>query len=49
PTPRCCPGRNNERTVCYCDTYCKRSGDCCDDYQTVCHISGESVKPHQRH
>jgi len=49
-TPRCCPGRNNEcveksarRTVCYCDTYCRRSGDCCDDYQTVCHISGEWV------
>lgn len=54
PTPRCCPGRNNEcveksarRTVCYCDTYCRRSGDCCDDYQTVCHISGESVKHRQ--
>uniref|UniRef100_A0A9J7ZNN4 Si:dkey-178e17.3 n=1 Tax=Cyprinus carpio carpio TaxID=630221 RepID=A0A9J7ZNN4_CYPCA len=46
PTPRCCPGRNNEcversarRTVCYCDTYCRRSGDCCDDYRPVCHIS----------
>ncbi|XP_051524513.1 somatomedin-B and thrombospondin type-1 domain-containing protein-like isoform X1 [Myxocyprinus asiaticus] len=46
PSPRCCPGRNNEcveftgrKTVCYCDTYCMRTGDCCDDYHTACHIS----------
>ncbi|TRZ03959.1 hypothetical protein DNTS_010967, partial [Danionella cerebrum] len=44
--PSCCPGRNNEcverssrRTVCYCDAYCRRSGDCCDDYRSVCHAS----------
>ncbi|XP_056628517.1 somatomedin-B and thrombospondin type-1 domain-containing protein isoform X1 [Triplophysa dalaica] len=46
PSPKCCPGRNNEcveftgrKTVCYCDTYCQRTGDCCEDYQTTCRIS----------
>ncbi|XP_073675998.1 somatomedin-B and thrombospondin type-1 domain-containing protein [Garra rufa] len=54
-TPRCCPGRNNEctersprRTVCYCDTYCRRSGDCCDDYHTVCHISAIDCEVRQK-
>ncbi|KAL4646562.1 somatomedin-B and thrombospondin type-1 domain-containing protein-like isoform X2 [Arapaima gigas] len=44
--PRCCGGRNNEcsamsghRTVCYCDTYCRKTGDCCEDYARVCHAS----------
>lgn len=48
PSPKCCPGRNNKcaeftgrRTVCYCDTYCQKTGDCCEDYQTTCRISGE--------
>nr|XP_015221425.1 PREDICTED: somatomedin-B and thrombospondin type-1 domain-containing protein-like isoform X1 [Lepisosteus oculatus] len=43
---KCCTGRNNEcyeytrrRAVCYCDTYCQKTGDCCDDYQPVCQIS----------
>ena len=47
-SPNCCTGRNNEcfeytkrKTVCYCDTYCQKTGDCCDDYQRVCQISGE--------
>ncbi|XP_064209356.1 somatomedin-B and thrombospondin type-1 domain-containing protein isoform X1 [Anguilla rostrata] len=44
--PNCCTGRNNEchefsrrKTVCYCDTYCQKTGDCCEDYQRVCQIS----------
>lgn len=47
-SPNCCTGRNNEcfeytkrKTVCYCDTYCQKTGDCCEDYQRVCQISGE--------
>lgn len=46
--PNCCTGRNNDcfeytrrKTVCYCDTYCQKTGDCCEDYQRVCQISGE--------
>ncbi|MBN3311659.1 SBSPO protein, partial [Atractosteus spatula] len=46
---KCCTGRNNEcyeytrrRSVCYCDTYCQKTGDCCDDYQPVCQISGSA-------
>lgn len=46
--PNCCTGRNNEcfeytkrKTVCYCDSYCQKTRDCCDDYQRVCQISGE--------
>ncbi|XP_048852865.1 somatomedin-B and thrombospondin type-1 domain-containing protein [Brienomyrus brachyistius] len=45
-SPTCCTGRNNEcgdfskqRSVCYCDTYCQKTGDCCEDYGRVCHIS----------
>lgn len=45
-SPRCCTGRNNEcfeytkrKTVCYCDTYCQKTGDCCEDYQRECQIS----------
>ncbi|XP_057686750.1 somatomedin-B and thrombospondin type-1 domain-containing protein isoform X2 [Corythoichthys intestinalis] len=45
-SPNCCTGRNNDcleytrrKTVCYCDTYCQKTGDCCDDYQSVCQIS----------
>ncbi|XP_018424168.1 PREDICTED: somatomedin-B and thrombospondin type-1 domain-containing protein-like [Nanorana parkeri] len=41
--PRCCPGRNNActgvsptGTMCYCDTYCQRSADCCEDYGVQC-------------
>ncbi|XP_040272302.1 somatomedin-B and thrombospondin type-1 domain-containing protein-like [Bufo bufo] len=41
--PRCCPGRNNACTgvtatgsTCYCDSYCHRSGDCCEDYAGQC-------------
>ncbi|XP_066545370.1 somatomedin-B and thrombospondin type-1 domain-containing protein isoform X2 [Amia ocellicauda] len=44
--PKCCTGRNNEcyelsrrKSVCYCDTYCQKTGDCCEDYQPVCQIS----------
>ncbi|RMC05922.1 hypothetical protein DUI87_17467 [Hirundo rustica rustica] len=40
---RCCPGRNNacwapgaRRARCYCDSYCQRTGDCCQDYLAVC-------------
>nr|XP_047919880.1 somatomedin-B and thrombospondin type-1 domain-containing protein-like isoform X4 [Anser cygnoides]XP_047919881.1 somatomedin-B and thrombospondin type-1 domain-containing protein-like isoform X4 [Anser cygnoides] len=40
---RCCPGRNNacwapgaHRARCYCDSYCERTGDCCQDYQASC-------------
>ncbi|XP_053849705.1 SCO-spondin-like isoform X1 [Vidua macroura] len=40
---RCCPGRNNacwapgaRRARCYCDSYCQRTGDCCQDYLTTC-------------
>lgn len=47
-SPNCCTGRNNHcfeytrsKTVCYCDTYCQKTGDCCEDYQRVCQISGE--------
>lgn len=47
-SPNCCSGRNNEcfeytkrKTVCYCDTYCQKTGDCCEDYKSVCQISGE--------
>ncbi|XP_028853086.1 somatomedin-B and thrombospondin type-1 domain-containing protein isoform X2 [Denticeps clupeoides] len=43
----CCPGRDNDcvgytkrKSVCYCDTYCQRTGDCCEDYRRVCHLSG---------
>ncbi|XP_012669718.2 somatomedin-B and thrombospondin type-1 domain-containing protein isoform X2 [Clupea harengus] len=45
-SPNCCSGRNNEcfeytkrKTVCYCDTYCQKTGDCCEDYKRVCQIS----------
>ncbi|XP_062400157.1 thrombospondin type-1 domain-containing protein 7A [Sardina pilchardus] len=45
-SPNCCSGRNNEcfeytkrKTVCYCDTYCQKTGDCCEDYKSVCQIS----------
>lgn len=47
-SPSCCTGRNNEcfeysrwKSVCYCDTYCQKTRDCCEDYQSVCQISGE--------
>ncbi|XP_041890895.1 somatomedin-B and thrombospondin type-1 domain-containing protein-like isoform X1 [Corvus kubaryi] len=40
---RCCPGRNNacwapgtRRALCYCDSYCQRTGDCCQDYLATC-------------
>ncbi|NXO61267.1 SBSPO protein, partial [Phainopepla nitens] len=40
---RCCPGRNNacwapgaRRAHCYCDSYCQRTGDCCQDYLATC-------------
>ncbi|NXA28982.1 SBSPO protein, partial [Ibidorhyncha struthersii] len=40
---QCCPGRNNacwaagaHRARCYCDSYCERTGDCCEDYQAAC-------------
>ncbi|XP_053136410.1 somatomedin-B and thrombospondin type-1 domain-containing protein-like [Hemicordylus capensis] len=43
---RCCPGRNNacsdysqRRTPCYCDTYCEKTADCCEDYHAVCQMS----------
>ncbi|KAJ7309652.1 hypothetical protein JRQ81_007709 [Phrynocephalus forsythii] len=43
---KCCPGRNNDcsdvslrKTPCYCDSYCEKTGDCCEDYHTVCQIS----------
>ncbi|XP_077164806.1 uncharacterized protein LOC143822960 isoform X3 [Paroedura picta] len=43
---QCCPGRNNDcldfsrrRTPCYCDNYCEKTGDCCDDYHAVCQVS----------
>ncbi|XP_034647104.1 somatomedin-B and thrombospondin type-1 domain-containing protein-like isoform X1 [Trachemys scripta elegans] len=42
-SPRCCPGRNNacadlsgSQAPCYCDTYCEKTGDCCEDYPGVC-------------
>ncbi|KAM9329693.1 somatomedin-B and thrombospondin type-1 domain-containing protein-like [Gastrophryne carolinensis] len=45
--PRCCPGRNNActgitpaGTECYCDGYCHRTADCCEDYSVQC---GETV------
>ncbi|NXR04788.1 SBSPO protein, partial [Sagittarius serpentarius] len=41
---RCCLGRNNACWVpgarqarCYCDSYCERTGDCCEDYHAACH------------
>ncbi|OXB64702.1 hypothetical protein ASZ78_008778, partial [Callipepla squamata] len=44
---RCCPGRNNacwaagaHRARCYCDSYCERTGDCCQDYQAACRHAG---------
>ncbi|XP_028566444.2 somatomedin-B and thrombospondin type-1 domain-containing protein-like isoform X1 [Podarcis muralis] len=43
---KCCPGRNNDcsdfslrKTPCYCDTYCEKTGDCCEDYHSACQIS----------
>lgn len=27
--------------MCYCDTYCQKTRDCCEDYEDVCQISGE--------
>ncbi|XP_020670159.3 somatomedin-B and thrombospondin type-1 domain-containing protein isoform X1 [Pogona vitticeps] len=43
---KCCPGRNNDcsdfslrKTPCYCDSYCEKTGDCCEDYHAVCQIS----------
>lgn len=54
--PTCCPGRNNEcvefsrrRTPCYCDTYCEKTGDCCEDYRQVCQISGQCPQPAPEH
>ncbi|KAG9269951.1 somatomedin-B and thrombospondin type-1 domain-containing protein-like isoform X1 [Astyanax mexicanus] len=45
-SPACCTGRNNEcaelnrrKTACYCDSYCEKTGDCCEDYRQVCQIS----------
>lgn len=45
---QCCPGRNNacwapgaRRARCYCDSYCERTGDCCEDYHAVCRRAGE--------
>ncbi|GAB0196905.1 somatomedin-B and thrombospondin type-1 domain-containing protein-like [Grus japonensis] len=45
---RCCPGRNNacwapgaRRARCYCDSYCERTGDCCEDYRAACRRAGE--------
>lgn len=45
---RCCPGRNNacwvpgpRRAHCYCDSYCQRTDDCCQDYHSVCRRAGE--------
>ncbi|NXS51737.1 SBSPO protein, partial [Brachypteracias leptosomus] len=39
----CCLGRNNAcwalgtgRAHCYCDLYCERTGDCCEDYWASC-------------
>ncbi|XP_067862201.1 somatomedin-B and thrombospondin type-1 domain-containing protein isoform X2 [Heptranchias perlo] len=44
--PKCCTGRNNDcwdltrrRMVCYCDAYCHKTADCCEDYDAVCQIS----------
>ncbi|XP_027570167.1 somatomedin-B and thrombospondin type-1 domain-containing protein-like isoform X2 [Pipra filicauda] len=51
---RCCPGRNNvcwapsaRRAHCYCDSYCQRTGDCCQDYHATCRRAavGCSVGP----
>ncbi|XP_039416989.1 LOW QUALITY PROTEIN: somatomedin-B and thrombospondin type-1 domain-containing protein-like [Corvus cornix cornix] len=51
---RCCPGRNNacwapgtRRALCYCDSYCQRTGDCCQDYPATCRRAavGCSVGP----
>lgn len=45
---QCCPGRNNacwaagaHRARCYCDSYCERTGDCCEDYHAACRRAGE--------
>lgn len=45
---QCCPGRNNtcwapgaRQARCYCDSYCERTGDCCQDYRAACHSAGE--------
>ncbi|XP_017267620.1 somatomedin-B and thrombospondin type-1 domain-containing protein isoform X2 [Kryptolebias marmoratus] len=45
-SPNCCSGRDNEcveytrrKTLCYCDSYCQKTRDCCEDYHHVCHIS----------
>ncbi|XP_056275581.1 somatomedin-B and thrombospondin type-1 domain-containing protein isoform X3 [Pseudoliparis swirei] len=45
-SPNCCTGRDNDcfeyskrKTACYCDTYCQKTGDCCEDYRRVCQIS----------
>uniref|UniRef100_H3DD66 Si:dkey-178e17.3 n=1 Tax=Tetraodon nigroviridis TaxID=99883 RepID=H3DD66_TETNG len=45
-SPSCCTGRNNDcfeytrsKTLCYCDGYCQKTGDCCEDYRRVCQIS----------
>ncbi|XP_039258926.1 somatomedin-B and thrombospondin type-1 domain-containing protein-like [Styela clava] len=38
----CCPGRNNscrftlQLQTCYCDEFCSKSEDCCDDYDYFC-------------
>ncbi|CAG07839.1 unnamed protein product [Tetraodon nigroviridis] len=51
-SPSCCTGRNNDcfeytrsKTLCYCDGYCQKTGDCCEDYRRVCQISGEPLAP----
>ncbi|XP_060105390.1 somatomedin-B and thrombospondin type-1 domain-containing protein-like isoform X2 [Heteronotia binoei] len=43
---KCCPGRNNDcldfswrRMPCYCDNYCEKTGDCCEDYHAICQVS----------
>uniref|UniRef100_A0A1A8EPA9 SMB domain-containing protein n=1 Tax=Nothobranchius korthausae TaxID=1143690 RepID=A0A1A8EPA9_9TELE len=45
-SPNCCTGRDNDcfdyskrKTVCFCDSYCQKTRDCCEDYQRVCQIS----------
>uniref|UniRef100_A0A4W4EG29 SMB domain-containing protein n=2 Tax=Electrophorus electricus TaxID=8005 RepID=A0A4W4EG29_ELEEL len=45
-SPNCCTGRNNDcfeytkrKSVCYCDAYCQKTGDCCEDYRQECQIS----------
>ncbi|KAG7259141.1 hypothetical protein CRUP_020678 [Coryphaenoides rupestris] len=51
-TPNCCSGRDNEcseftrrKTTCYCDTYCQRTGDCCEDYRPPLHPLTPSTSP----